>query len=232
MRKLEEVELAPDVTRYYSKQQILDMYLNTVYYANGAYGVEAAAQTYFGLKDKPGNPASDQLGIAQSAMLAGIPSNPDQRNPVTSLKRSLIRTQQVLRQMYALKSISAKQYKAALTEIQKRGFVSYHAPAQSANAVALSSFTIYALTELARDLKMNVSDLSRSGLTVTTTVNAKLQTRVLQEAQNDIAVRRWRTIQFEAIGTLFQSDRGCETTHTPSALSTGDASEDLCFHAE
>ncbi len=190
LRKLEEIELAPDVTRYYTKRQILDMYLNTVYYANGAYGVEAAAQTYFGLKDKPNNPASNQLDIAQSAMLAGIPSNPDQRNPVSSPKSSLIRTQQVLLQMYTLKTISAKQYKAALTEIQKPGFASYHAPAQSANAVALSSFTVYALTELARNLDMKISDLSRSGLTVITTVNANLQTRVLKEAQNDIATIR------------------------------------------
>jgi membrane peptidoglycan carboxypeptidase len=142
------------------------------------------------LKDKPGNPASNQLDIAQSALLAGIPSNPDQRNPVTSPRASLLRTQQVLLQMYTLKTISAKQYKAALKEIQKRNFATYHAPAQSANALALSSFTIYALTELARDLKMSIGDLSRSGLIVTTTVNASLQTRVLQEAQNDIAAIR------------------------------------------
>ena len=190
LRKLEELELAPDLTSYYSKQQILNMYLNTVYYANGAYGAEAAAQTYFGLKDKPGNPASNQLDIAQSALLAGIPSNPDQRNPVSSPRASLLRTQQVLLQMYTLKTISAKQYKAALKEIQKRNFATYHAPAQSANALALSSFTIYALSELARDLKMSIGDLSRSGLIVTTTVNAGLQTRVLQEAQNDIAAIR------------------------------------------
>jgi penicillin-binding protein 1A len=190
LRKLEEIELAPEVTRYYTKQQILDMYLNTVYYANGAYGAEAAAQTYFGLQDKPGDPASNQLDLAQATTLAGIPSNPDLRNPVAYPQNSLIRTQQVLHQMYNLKTINAQQYSAALKEIQKPGFASYHAPTQSRQAVALSSFTNYALTELASDLHVKISDLSRSGLSVTTTLNANLQTKVLKEAQRDIAAIR------------------------------------------
>jgi penicillin-binding protein 1A len=187
LRKLEEIELAPEVTRYYTKQQLLDMYLNTVYYANGAYGSEAAAQVYFGLQDKPGNPASNQLDLAQAATLAGIPSNPDLRNPIAYPQNSLIRTQQVLQQMYRMKTITLQQYTAALKEIQKPGFASYHAPVQNPQAVALSSFTNYALTELADDLHVKVSDLSRSGLSVTTTLDSNLQTRVLKEAQHDIA---------------------------------------------
>ncbi|HTK07560.1 MAG TPA: transglycosylase domain-containing protein [Ktedonobacteraceae bacterium] len=186
-RKLQEIELAPEVTRYYTKQDILAMYLNTVYYANGAYGAEAAAQLYFGLQDKPNDPASNQLDIAQAATLAGIPSNPDLRNPIAYPQNSLLRTQDVLHQMYVLKTINAQQYNAALQEIRKPGFASYHAPAQSAHALALSSFTNYALTELASDLHVKVADLSRSGLKVTTTVNANLQTQVLSAAQRDIA---------------------------------------------
>jgi membrane peptidoglycan carboxypeptidase len=190
LRKLEEIELAPEVTRYYTKQQVLDMYLNTVYYANGAYGAEAAAQIYFGLQDKPGNPASNQLDLAQAATLAGIPSNPDLRNPIAYPQNSLIRTQQVLQQMYRLKTITLQQYTAALKEIQKPGFASYHKPVQNPQAVALSSFTNYALSELANDLHVKVSDLSRSGLSVRTTLNSNLQTQVLKEAQRDIAAIR------------------------------------------
>jgi membrane peptidoglycan carboxypeptidase len=190
LRKLSEIELAPQVTRHYTKQQILSMYLNTVYYANGAYGPEAAAQRYFGLQDKPNDPASDQLDIAQAAMLAGIPSNPTLRDPIAYPQNILLRTQEVLQQMLKLNSITPQEYTAALKEIQKKGFVSYHAWAQSPQAVALSSFTVYALTELATDLKLNSSDLPRSGLIVTTTVNTSLQTKVLSEAQNDIAAIR------------------------------------------
>src|SRR5207237_6633046 len=92
--------------------------------------------------------------------------------------------------MYTLKTINAQQYAAALKEIQKPGFASYHKPIQSPQAVALSSFTNYALIELASDLHVKISDLSRSGLTVNTTLNANLQTRVLKEAQRDIAAIR------------------------------------------
>jgi membrane peptidoglycan carboxypeptidase len=189
-RKLEEVELAPEMTRYYTKQQILDMYLNTVYYANEAYGAEAAAQIYFGLKDKPDDPASNQLDIAQAATLAGIPSDPTLRNPIAHPRTSIIRTQEVLRQMYVLKSITHQQYVAALKEIRKPGFASYHAPLQNSYTLALSSFTTYALHELASDLHVKISDLSRSGLTVVTTINANLQVKVLQEARRDIAAIR------------------------------------------
>lgn len=190
LRKLDEIELAPEVTRQYTKQQILDMYLNTVYYANGSYGAEAAAQLYFGLQDRPNDPAADQLDIAQAATLAGIPSNPDLRNPIAYPQSSLMRTQQVLQQMYKLNTITSQQYTSALQEIQKPGFASYHAPDQSAHALALSSFTVYALSELANDLHMQPAALSRSGLIVKTTVNPDLQTKVLSEAQNDIAAIR------------------------------------------
>ncbi len=190
LRKLQEIELAPDLTRQYSKQQILDMYLNTVYYANGAYGAEAGAQLYFGLKDKPNNPASNQLDIAQAATLAGIPSDPTLRNPIAYPANSLARTQDVLHQMYALNTITTQQYNTALEEIQKPGFASFHAPAQKQPPTALISFVNYAMAELASDLNVKASTLARSGLSVTTTVNSSLQTQVLAEAQNDIAAVR------------------------------------------
>jgi membrane peptidoglycan carboxypeptidase len=92
--------------------------------------------------------------------------------------------------MYVLKSITYQQYVSALREIQKPGFTSYHAPVQNPHALAFSSFTTYALTELANDLHVKVSDLARSGLVVTTTINTNLQTQVLQEAQHAIAAIR------------------------------------------
>src|SRR5258706_7694438 len=70
-RKLEEVILAPEAIRYYTKQQIMEMYLNTTYYGSQAYGAEAAAFSYFGLQDTPKATAAAQLDIAQAAMLAG-----------------------------------------------------------------------------------------------------------------------------------------------------------------
>src|SRR5205085_6502474 len=81
IRKLQEIILAPQVTRRYTKQDILSMYLNTIYYGEQAYGADAAAFTYFNLQDTPTRSAASQLDIAQAAMLAGIPSSPIARDP-------------------------------------------------------------------------------------------------------------------------------------------------------
>ena len=182
-RKLQEIILAPTVTRYYTKQQILNMYLNTVYYGEQSYGAEAAAFTYFGLHDKPGQPASAQLDIAQAATLAGIPSSPISRDPLLHPKASLVRTQEVLKQMYVQKYITYAQYLYALNEVQQPDF--FH-KSYVQNNVAIH-FTNYALNELASDLHVKLSDLSRSGLIVSTTLDVQLQNRVLKDAQQHIA---------------------------------------------
>ena len=81
-RKLKELVLTPLINNRYSKRDILEMYLNSIYYGHQAYGIDAAATAYFGLQDKPGQPAAMQLDLAQSAMLAGIPSNPHLYDPL------------------------------------------------------------------------------------------------------------------------------------------------------
>ena len=69
IRKLQEIILSPSVTRYYTKEQILNMYLNTTYYGHQAYGAQAAAFTYFNLQDTPTQPAAQHLDVAQSNTL-------------------------------------------------------------------------------------------------------------------------------------------------------------------
>ena len=73
-RKLEEASLAIEIERTYSKERILELYLNTVYFGNGASGIEAAANTYFGK-------SANGLDLAQSAMLAGIVQSPTMHDP-------------------------------------------------------------------------------------------------------------------------------------------------------
>src|SRR5438477_350048 len=69
-RKIREAILAVEVTNTYSKQQILELYFNQIYYGNQAYGVKAAAQTYFGKSDL------SKLTLAEAALLAGLPQAP------------------------------------------------------------------------------------------------------------------------------------------------------------
>jgi len=94
-RKAREIVLAAEITRKYSKDEILELYLNEVYYGNLAYGIEAAAETYF-------NTTADQLDIAQASFLAGLPQAPAVYDIFTNREASLNRHLDVLNLMYTL----------------------------------------------------------------------------------------------------------------------------------
>src|SRR6266567_2020732 len=183
VRKLQEIMLAPEVTRQFTKQEILGMYLNTIYYGEQAYGADAAAFTYFNLSDTSSAPASSRLDIAQAAMLAGIPSSPIARDPFLHPGAAKTRMQDVLNQMYLQGYITAVQKMQALDEAQQPGFL-HRGVVHSSLA---PHFTNYTLNELAQDLHVKVPDLARAGLAVSTTLDLKLQNRVLKIAQRHIA---------------------------------------------
>ena len=91
-RKLRELVLAYKIELVLSKEQILEMYLNQIYFGQGAYGVAAAAQTYFG-KDL------GQLALAESALLAGLPKSPNNYSPFKHFDRAKKRQEHVLSRM-------------------------------------------------------------------------------------------------------------------------------------
>jgi penicillin-binding protein 1A len=91
-RKVKEALLAIEIEKYYSKDKILEFYLNQVYFGHGAYGVEAASQTYF---KKP----VDQLNLAESATLAGLPRAPNYYSPIIDRERAVRRRNLVLARM-------------------------------------------------------------------------------------------------------------------------------------
>lgn len=92
-RKIREAILAAEITRNYSKDEILELYLNEIYYGNLAYGVEAAAETYF-------NTTADKLDLSQSAFLAGLPQSPAVYDIHTNREAALYRNREALRLMY------------------------------------------------------------------------------------------------------------------------------------
>ena len=183
LRKLQELIIAPQITRYYTKEQILNMYLNTTYYGEQAYGAEAAAFTYFNLHSSPKASAASQLDTAQSAMLAGIPSSPIARDPYLHPQAALTRMQEVLQQMFVQGYITAQDKAAAVDEAKKPDFLQRG----HINNRLAPHFVHYALEEAANDLHVRVSDLSRAGLVISTTLNLKLQDQVLKIAQKHIA---------------------------------------------
>ncbi len=107
LRKFTEALMAYKIEHELSKNQILERYLNQVYLGQRAYGVAAAAQVYFG---KP----LDQLTLAQTAVLAGLPKAPSAFNPQTNIKAALIRQHYVLGRMLALGDITQAEYDDAM----------------------------------------------------------------------------------------------------------------------
>src|SRR5438445_692279 len=105
-RKLKEAVLALELERRYSKDRILEMYLNQVYFGHGAYGVEAAARTYFGK-------SVSELNVREAALLGGLPRAPSTYSPFDHPETAKRRREVVLRRMVeygALKDAEAKRY--------------------------------------------------------------------------------------------------------------------------
>lgn len=108
-RKLKEVILARQLEGQFRKEQILELYLNEIYFGAGSYGLVAAAQTYFGVE-------VPDLSIAQSALLAGLAKAPSRFNPYTNVSRATERQRYILRRMLEEDMIEPDEYRTALEE--------------------------------------------------------------------------------------------------------------------
>lgn len=186
IRKFEEIILAPQLNNMYSKRDILEMYLNSIYYGHQAYGTDAAASVYFGLKDAPGHTAAQQLDLAQAAMLAGLPSNPSQYDPALHFQIATQRFETVLGLMVTQGYISRIQAQDAIREEQNPHFLK--------TAVTLQDraphFTELVLEQLQQMFHLKRADLSRSGMQVHTTLDISLQDKIQKTMQKHIAELR------------------------------------------
>ncbi|AKH70505.1 penicillin-binding protein, 1A family [Spongiibacter sp. IMCC21906] len=107
-RKFTEIFLAIEIERALSKEDILELYINKIFLGNHAYGIEAAAQVYYG---KP----LRELSLAQMAMIAGLPKAPSAYNPVANPERARIRRNWILSRMRSLGYIAEQDYKTAIS---------------------------------------------------------------------------------------------------------------------
>lgn len=108
-RKLKEFIYAIQLERKYSKDEILSFYCNSIYFGQGAYGVEVAARTFFGVE-------SSDLSLAQSALLAGLPQSPNNYDPYSNSELAKKRQSIVLQRMLEEEKITAKEKGEALAE--------------------------------------------------------------------------------------------------------------------
>ena len=106
-RKLKEIHIAKQLEKNYTKEQILEKYLNIIYFGNGLYGIESASKAYFSV------PAKD-LNIAQAAALAAIINSPAKYNPYTNWDNLINRQKKVLKAMLKSRFITSAQYHDAI----------------------------------------------------------------------------------------------------------------------
>ncbi len=108
-RKVGEIFIAQELERKYSKTQIMEYYLNGIYFANGHYGIQAAAKAYFGK-------GAESLSMSQLAFLCAIPNNPTLYDPLTNMDNTMKRRDRILKQMYDDEKISLADYTKATGE--------------------------------------------------------------------------------------------------------------------
>lgn len=159
-RKLTEILLALKIDREFSKQKILELYLNKVYLGHRAYGVAAAAQVYYGKK-------LAQLTLPEMAMIGGLPQAPSSDNPLSNPKAALKRRNHVLKRMLDGQSISQAAYEQA---IQQPMSASYHAP-----SVQLKAPYVAETVRQNMVAQYGKEQAYNDGLVVTTSINSAQQ---------------------------------------------------------
>ncbi len=176
--KGEEVVLATGLTQQYPKWKIMEMYLNTVYYGDLNYGVEAAAESYFRLQPKctlgKCKPAVSQLDLAQASMLAGLPQSPSYYDPTTNKPVALQRQKLVLQSMLELGMITKQQMTDAENETAKFTFEPYSVT----HHLQAPHFVNYVIDNVL--LPMLGSRLADGGLNVYTTLDLDLEKQIEQ----------------------------------------------------
>jgi len=163
-RKVREAYLAYELEKTMSKDEILSMYLNTVYYGEGAYGAESAALTYFSKHAK-------DLTIAEAALLAGLPQQPSRLSPYENLEGAVGRRQWVLQKMRENGYITTEEYDlAAAEEVTLK------------RASNINETGVYAAPYFVAHVKKVLQDeygtslVFKGGLKVYTTLDTKMQT--------------------------------------------------------
>jgi membrane peptidoglycan carboxypeptidase len=168
-RKFRELLLAEEMERRYTKHQILELYLNTINYGNGAYGAEAAAQTYFQVH------ASD-LTWAQASFLAGLPQAPNDYDPFGTpdqLEAAKVRWRQVLDSLVAVGDLT----RGGADEISTGDLLTRIVDAHKALPAAHPALTAHFVDYIVKYIKKRYGDLAlyEGGLTITTTLDLTTQ---------------------------------------------------------
>ncbi|WP_052345761.1 transglycosylase domain-containing protein [Paucisalibacillus sp. EB02] len=174
-RKLKEAFYAIRLEMYYSKEEILEGYLNTVYYGHGAYGIEAASIHFF-------NKSANELTISEAAMLAGIPKGPTYYSPLNDLERATDRQKQILSVMNEENAISDEDYYLA-----SRENLVYADPKERKKLTVGPYFQDTVLTEAANRLELDQELVRSGGYQIYTTLDIDMQKKLEESVAKTIA---------------------------------------------
>jgi penicillin-binding protein 1A len=188
-QKLREAALAYHLTHQWSKEKILNNYLNTIYFGNGAYGIEAAARTYFQAKHPgcdvkgDGNCASD-LAPEDAALLAGMVSSPTAYDPIAHPQAATQRRNVVLGRMLQQRFLTQEQYDTARAQpIPDQGDL--QPPAEDTKYPYFTSWIKQQVVDQLGGGQEGARRAFEGGLTVQTTIDGDLQDAA------DAAIRQW-----------------------------------------
>ncbi len=170
-RKLLEIFITFRIESHYKKDEILTHYLNRIYFGSGCYGIEEAAQTYFGV-------TTQGLSLSQSAMMAGIIRGPHIFSPFNNLEKALEQRDQVLDRMLLLKSITLDQYHSAKS--RNIGLV------KRSNKKKLNKYTSYSVQAIERHQEqiIDTSKITYGGLEINTTIDVELLSNINADLKN------------------------------------------------
>ncbi|MEO8796904.1 MAG: PBP1A family penicillin-binding protein [Polyangiaceae bacterium] len=169
-RKIREALLARRIEQELTKDEILELYLNHIYFGHGRYGIEEAARDNFGKSAK-------DLSIAEAAMLAGLPAGPELFSPRKDPKKALTRRAFVLGQMREKGFLTDAQYDAAMKE-----------PLVIAPEIEAHPQLAPEAVEMARRLLQKIDPIgaARGGYTITTTIDPKLEEAARKALRDDL----------------------------------------------
>jgi penicillin-binding protein 1C len=170
-RKIKELIMAIQVDNKFTKDQILEMYLNNIGYGGASVGIEAGAQTYF-------NKSAKDLDLPQSAFLAGLPQNPNIYSPFTGNTYYISRSKEVLSAMVGSGYITQKQADTALKKIETYKF------SQHETQIKAPHFVLYVKELLGRQFGDQM--VERGGLQVTTTLDYDIQKKAEEIVKTEI----------------------------------------------
>ena len=189
-RKIRETLLSFRLERQFSKWELLELYLNQVYFGAGTYGVHAAARVYF---DK----TPDKLSLSEAALIVGLIQSPSRFCPLQHPLRAFHRQEEVLQRMLKVKGITQEQYATAIQERESMNFEGGESRAFEMNKFPY--FTHYVVKRLSQ--RYSDQELYQGGLTVITSLDIDLQKKT-QRILNEELSKRGQELDAETGATV------------------------------